>query len=306
MAEEKALDFSHLDKVYFPAAGFTKGDVLDYYRTVAPQLLPHLKNRPLTLERYPEGVDADSFYQKNAPSYFPDWLRTVAVTYERAGKTVHHPLVDDEAGLLYLVNLGTITFHTFLSRQQDVEHPDILVIDVDPAGDEPSGNGSGGSRPPTDPPENERRMFAQAREATLILREELRTLQMDPLLKTSGKKGLHLALPLDRTRTHAEVRNSLVELFERLVARHPALLTRELRKEKRRGRVYLDTLRMALGATLVPPYVVRATPYASVSMPITFAELEDVKTAREFTILNAPSRLAEKGDLWAGLVSKRS
>lgn len=290
---EKTLTLSHPDKVYFPGVGITKGDVLDYYRAVSPYLLPHLKDRPLTLERFPEGVDAESFYQKNAASYFPEWLRTFPVTYDRSGKTVHHPLVDDEADLLYLANLGTLTFHTFLSRTTDVEHPDILVIDIDPPDDAQTGDG-------------ERQMFAQAVEAAIILREELRSLGIEPLVKTSGKRGLHLAMPLDGTLGYTEVRNSLVKLFDRLVARHPTLLTREMRKEKRESRVYLDALRMALGATLVPPYVVRATPYASVSMPVSFEELPELKTARDFTIKNSPDRLAERGDPWAGLVTERS
>ena len=114
--------------------GVTKGEVLAYYHDVAPFLLPHLRDRPLTLERYPEGVDGESFYQKDVPSYYPEWLHTFSKKYERAGKVVHHPLVDDLADLLYLVNLGTLTFHTILARIDDPAHPDVLVIDVDPPG----------------------------------------------------------------------------------------------------------------------------------------------------------------------------
>jgi bifunctional non-homologous end joining protein LigD len=176
----KQVRLSHRDKVYFPAVGLTKGDVLAYYRGVARYLLPHLHERPLVMERWPEGVENGSFYQKDAPSYFPAWLRTHAVHYRPSGKTDHHALADDVADLLYLVNQGALTLHTFLSRTTDLQHPDILVIDVDPP-EEASG------------PEG----FRQAVETALLLREELASLEMDPLVKTSGKRGLHLALPLD-------------------------------------------------------------------------------------------------------------
>jgi bifunctional non-homologous end joining protein LigD len=280
----KQVHLTHREKVFFPTTGLTKGDVLAYYRAVAPCLLPHLRDRPLVMERWPEGVESGSFYQKDAPSYFPPWLRTEAVHYAHSGKTDHHPLADDVADLLYLVNQGALTLHTFLSRADDLEHPDILVIDIDPP-EEASGPAG----------------FHQAVDSAFRLREELTALGMDPLVKTSGKRGLHLALPLDGSLDYPQARETLAQLFDRLVARYPDLLTRDIRKAHRGGRVYLDALRMALGATVVPAYVVRATATATVSMPVTWEELPGIESGAAFDITNAPARLQYTGDLWASL-----
>lgn len=272
--------------MYFPQVGVTKGEVLAYYHDVAPLLLPHLRDRPLTLERYPQGVDGKSFYQKDTPAHYPEWLPTFAKRYERAGKVVHHPVVGDLAGLLYLVNLGTLTFHTILAHTGDPTHPDIMVIDVDP----PAREG--------DPPEAS---FALAREAAHLLREQLQRDGLEPLVKTSGKRGLHLGLPLAGDLDFAQIRDALAQLFDRVIERRPDLLTRETRKAKRGGRVYLDALRMAHGASVVPPYVVRATPVASVSMPLTWEELDQVDDPLAFTVRTAPKRLDGRGDLWSAL-----
>ena len=128
----RKVRLTHTDRIYFPEAGITKGHIIRYYLDISPLLLPHLRDRPLNLERFPEGVGAESFYQKNAPTFFPSWLRTFPVDYPRAHKINRHVLVDDAAGLIYLANLGTITFHAFLSRIDDLTHPDLLILDVDP------------------------------------------------------------------------------------------------------------------------------------------------------------------------------
>lgn len=286
----KLVLITHPERIYFPDTGITKGEVLAYYRDVAPYLLPHLAGRPMVMERWPEGIAEHSFYQKDAPSYFPDWLRRHPMSYRRAGKTVHHPLVDDAADLLYLVNLGTLTLHAFLSRLPDLEHPDHVVIDIDPPPDSRASEGSGA-----------RDAFLLAVEAAHLFREELAGMGMDPLVKTSGKRGLHLALPLDGALDFGEVRASLTALFNRLITRYPHRLTREARLDRRGGRVYLDALRMALGATVVPPYVVRPTPGATVSMPVTWEELDHLEDPTAFTVRTALPRLALTGDLWAPL-----
>ncbi len=286
---------THPDRVYFPEPGITKGEVLAYYRDVAPFLLPHLAGRPLVLERWPEGITGQSFYQKDLPTFVPDWLRRHTMEYRHAQRTVHHPLVDDVADLLYLVNLGTLTLHAFLSRAVDLEHPDHLVIDIDPPHPEPSRAGGPG------PPATTDDAFALAIETAHLLRDELVSAGMDPLVKTSGKHGLHLGLPLDGSLDFGDVRAVLTDLFDRVISRHPDRLTRESRLERRDGRVYLDALRMALGATVVPPYVVRPTPQATVSMPVTWQELARLRSPDVFTVRTAPARLAQSGDLWAGL-----
>jgi len=286
---------THPDRIYFPEPGITKGEVLAYYRDVAPYLLPHVAGRPLVLERWPEGITGQSFYQKDLPTFVPDWLRRHTMDYRHAGRLVHHPLVDDVADLLYLVNLGTLTLHAFLSRTADVEHPDHLVIDIDPPKPEQTGAAKPGR--PAAPA-----AFSLAVEAAHLLRDELLSAGMEPLVKTSGKQGLHLALPLDGSLDFAEVRTSLADLFDRLIRRHPDRLTRESRLQQRDGRVYLDALRMALGATVVPPYVVRPTPQATVSMPVTWQELGRMESPDVFTVRTAPARLARTGDLWAALI----
>ncbi|NLE73096.1 MAG: hypothetical protein GX604_00460 [Actinobacteria bacterium] len=284
----RMLRLTNTDRVYFPAAGLTKGHLLHYYREVAPFFLPHLRNRPLSLERFPEGVDAPSFYQKNAPAFFPSWLRTFPIEYRRARKIDRHVLVDDAAGLVYLANLGTITFHTFLSRIDDLSHPDILIIDIDP--------------PPADSHSLEE-AFEAAAQTALLLKVELQLLGMKPHVKTSGKRGIHLGLPLDGNLTYEELRHSLAQLFARLTETHPDLATRAMRKERRQGRVYLDAQRMALGATVVPPYTVRPTPTATISMPVTWDELETLPHGQTFTMANTLERLATVGDLWAAVIT---
>ena len=288
---KKEVTLTHLDRVYYPGPGYTKADVLDYYLSVAPYLLPHVRGRPLTLERWPEGVDDDSFFQKDASSYFPKWLKTFPVRRKDGLKTVHYPLVEDEADLLYLVNLGTLTFHSQMSRVDDPEHPDLMVIDIDP----PESAAVDGSPDPNQTP------FARAATVAFLLRDYLLGAGYDPVVKTSGKRGVHLAFRLDRHLTYKEARAHLRRLFAELARRHPHLLTTEIRKNKREGRVYLDALRMSFGATIVPPYVARATPEATVSMPVTWQELNDLPDGRAFTIRTAIARLKREGDLWKAL-----
>jgi bifunctional non-homologous end joining protein LigD len=294
----KEVALTHLDRVYFPEAGYTKAEVLDYYLQVAPYLLPHIKDRPLTLERWPEGIDNGSFFQKNASPYFPHWLRTFPVESKDRRKIVHFPLIDDEADLLYLVNQGTVTFHTTMSHTIDPDHPDLMVLDVDPP-DEPSAIQTS---PVGQPHTMEASAFRLAAEVAMLLRERLRAAGFDPVVKTSGKRGVHLAFRLESGQDYTEARAQLGRLFAELAERHPTLLTTLIRKNKRQGRVYLDALRMSPGATIVPPYVVRPTPGATVSMPVTWEELENLGDGGGCTIKTALARLAKTGDLWAELV----
>ncbi|MFH0915872.1 MAG: hypothetical protein V1912_05430 [bacterium] len=299
----KEVTFTHLDRIYYPDPGYTKAEVIDYYLRVAPYLLPHIKHRPLTLERWPEGVEDESFFQKNASSYFPSWLRTFPVERKDHQKIVHYPLVDDEADLLYLVNQGTITFHTQMSRVDDPEHPDLMVLDVDPPEVERAGTGGAGKGKAREAAAAGSTPFERAAEVAVLLREQLRAAGWDPVVKTSGKRGLHLAFPLEGDLDYTQARTQLEALFAEVAGRNPTLLTTQIRKNKREGRVYLDALRMSPGATIVPPYVARPTPEATVSMPLAWEELETLPDARGFTIKTAPARLEETGDLWAGLLA---
>ncbi len=314
----KEVRLTHLERLYYPQAGITKAEVLDYYLRVAPYLLPHLRGRPLTLERWPEGIEDGSFFQKNASSYFPSWLRTHAVERKDHQKIVHFPLVEDEADLLYLVNQGTLTFHAQMARVDDPEHPDIMVLDVDPPESE-AGPGGGGGAPrgatggadtatggAAGAPAPLSTPFRRAAAVALLLRDLLREAGYNPVVKTSGKRGVHLAFPLSGELDYTEARAQLEALFENLVARHPTLLTTHIRKNKREGRVYLDALRMSPGATIVPPYVARPTDEATVSMPVTWEELETLADGRGFTVKTTLARLEITGDLWADLVKEAS
>jgi bifunctional non-homologous end joining protein LigD len=297
----KEVVLTHLDRVYYPDPGYTKAEVLDYYLTVAPYLLPHIRKRPLTLERWPEGVEDASFFQKNASEYFPSWLDTFAVERKDHRKTIHYPLIEDEADLLYLVNQGTITFHSQMARVDDPKHPDLMVLDVDPPeGGALSTPRAAASREAVRADETP---FQKAAEVALLLREQLRLEGWDPVVKTSGKRGVHLAFRLTGDLDYDAARAQLKDLFERVAARHPKLLTTMIRKAKRGGRVYLDALRMSEGATIVPPYVARPTPIATVSMPVTWQELETLPDGNAFTIDTALARLEKVGDLWAGLIA---
>ncbi len=317
----KEVQLTHLDRLYYPQAGLTKGDILDYYLTVSPYLLPHLRGRPLTLERWPEGVEDGSFFQKDASPYFPPWLRTFPVERKDHQKVVHYPLADDAADLLYLVNLGTLTFHTQMARIDDPEHPDIMVLDVDPPEVPPEAPPATPQEPPPGARSEKRpearnpalpgpssgaggstlTPFQRAAEVAFLLREALKQAGFDPLVKTSGKRGVHLAFPLTGDLDYSQARVQLKELFASLVKRHPRLLTTDIRKAKRGGRVYLDALRMSPGATIVPPYVTRPTPEATVSTPVTWEELAHLQDGLAFTVLTVPARLAWTGDLWAPL-----
>jgi bifunctional non-homologous end joining protein LigD len=291
----KEVAFTHLDRVYYPGPGYTKAEVLNYYLRVAPYLIPHIKDRPVTLERWPEGIEDGSFFQKNASSYFPGWLRTYAVERKDHQKIVHYPLVEDEADLLYLVNQGTITFHTQMSRIDDPDHPDLMVLDIDPPEDDGAGLAGADGAAVSTP-------FGRAAEVAFLLREQLRAAGWDPVVKTSGKRGLHLAFRLFGGLDYDNARAQLDILFTELARRHPTLLTTHIRKNRREGRVYLDALRMSPGATIVPPYVARPTPEATVSMPVAWEELETLRDGHSFTIDTAIARLEKTGDLWKGLL----
>ena len=293
----KEVHLTHLDRVYYPETGYTKAEVLDYYASVAPYLLPHLSGRALTLERWPEGIDDASFFQKDASGYFPEWLHTFPVERKDHHKVIHYPLIEDEADLLYLVNQGTLTFHTQMSRVDDPDHPDLMVLDVDPPEDQAAAS------PGTAPgPGRGTTPFRRAAEVAFLLRGLLQEAGWDPVVKTSGKRGLHLAFRLSGDLDYAAARSQLEKLFAEAAARHPELLTTQIRKAKRGGRVYLDALRMSPGATIVPPYVARPTQEATVSMPVTWEELETLPDGRGFTIKTALTRLAATGDLWARLL----
>jgi bifunctional non-homologous end joining protein LigD len=279
--DDRAVKFTHTDKVMFPAAGLTKGDLLDYYDRVAERLLPHLRDRPMTLERFPDGLKEGGphFWQKNTPAYYPRWIPRVPIGTED-GKEVQYLLVNDRPTLLYLVNQGTITFHAWFSRWQTPDRPDFVLFDIDP----------------------HQSTFASAIRVAKELRAVLEEDGESGFLKTSGKTGLHVVTPWKRQEQYGAVREWARSIASRVVQRIPQIATIERRIGKRGGRVYLDVEQNAKGKHVVPPYVVRATPTATVSMPIEWKNLTARLEPKKFTIETAPKLLVRKRDTWRSLL----
>jgi bifunctional non-homologous end joining protein LigD len=279
----RKVELTHPDKILFPEAGLTKRDVFRYYERIADRLLPYLKDRPATLERLPEGLTgpkAPHFWQKDTPDYYPDWIPRVALPTER-GTTVHYVLVNDAATLLYLVNQGTITFHIWASRVQDLDRPDFVLFDLDPG----------------------KATFADAREVARALHAALDREGVDSFVKTSGKTGLHVLVPWTAPGGYDEARSWASEIARRVATENPDRATLEIRKASRGRRVYIDVLQNARGHHAVPPYVIRAVPAATISTPLKWSELTDSLDPASFTPKTIFRRLSRlKQDPWAELV----
>jgi bifunctional non-homologous end joining protein LigD len=266
--------FTHLDKVMFPDVGITKGGVIEFYRRIAPRLLPFLRDRPATLERLPEGIGNGKtlhFWQKNIPETYPDWIMRVDLPTEQ-GKSVHYALVNDLETLLYLVNQGTLTFHIWFSRMQDLDRPDFVLFDLDP------GHASFGD------------VVDVARELHAILNDE----GVDSFPKTSGKTGLHVLVPWTAAGGYDAARGWALRVGERVVQNMPSRATVERSKAKRGGRVYVDVMQNARGHHAVPPYVLRAVPGAPVSMPLHWREIKAGLRPTDFNIRGIFSQLSRR------------
>jgi bifunctional non-homologous end joining protein LigD len=269
-----ATTFTNTDKVWFPDAGLTKGDVLKFYERIAPRLLPYLRDRPVTLERLPDGLagkDAQHFWQKDTPAYYPDWIPRVELPNER-GKVIHYALVNDKASLLYLVNQGAVTFHPWFSRIHDLDHPDFVLFDLD-LGEAAFGD-----------------VVTVARELHRLLRAE----RQRAFVKTSGKSGLHVLVPWKAAGGFDESRAWAHGIAERVVEALPEQATVETRKARRGKRVYVDTLQNARGHHAVPPYVVRAVPAATVSTPLRWEDLTADLDPAKYNVATIFRRLARQ------------
>jgi len=270
---------THPEKVLFPDDGITKGEIATYYETIAPVLLPHIRNRPVTMERYPSGIGKKGFWQKDVSKGFPEWLQRVAVP--KKDGTVHHPLVTDVRSLLWIVNQNTITPHVWVTRVPDLYHPDVCVFDLDPSRD--------------DEPE-------VLRQATLALRDLLDELGLPSWVKTTGSKGFHIVVPLDGSARTDEVERFAHAVGRLMVARDPDHLTQEFSKADRGGRILVDTGRNGYSATFATPYAVRAKAGAPVSAPCTWEEVARGEVLpRSFTVRTLPERVARVGDLWSDM-----
>ncbi|MEV5378421.1 non-homologous end-joining DNA ligase [Streptomyces nondiastaticus] len=257
-------------------AALTKADLAEYYRKAARRMLPHLRGRPLMLERCPDGTDGECFMQKDVPGHFPGWVHRAELAKEDG--TVTHVVCDDTATLVYLAGQACITPHRWLSRADRPDCPDRLVVDLDPPGASPGD-------------------FTAVREAALLLRELLDELRLPSMVMTTGSRGLHVLVPLDRRAPFDDVRAFARDLADVLAARNPAGLTTEPRKAARKGRLYLDVQRNAYAQTAVAPYAVRARPGAPVATPLSWDEVGDPElTAGRWTLTTIGSRLGH--DPW--------
>lgn len=269
---------THPEKVLFPDDGITKGDVAAYYEAMAPIMLPHLRGRPITMERYPAGIGNQGFWQKDVSKGFPEWLQRVEVP--KKDGVVHHPVVTDTKSLLWIANQNTITQHVWASRVPDLDKPDLCVFDLDPSDDDADA----------------------VRTAALNLRDLLEELGLPSWVKTTGSKGFHIVVPLDRETPIGAVDRFAGAVGQFFVTLYPKTLTQEFSKSDRHGRIYVDTGRNGYGATFAAPYTIRAKRGAPVSAPCAWDELErgEVKP-NSFTLRTMPERIAAVGDVWKGI-----
>jgi bifunctional non-homologous end joining protein LigD len=275
------IEISNREKLFFPDSALTKGDLIDYYDDLADVMLPHLKRYPVSMQRFPDGLDEEGFYNKDAPDYFPDWIDTVKFP-KREGGSFQAPIVNSKAALIYLANQAVVTFHPYLARTGDLEKPDKMIYDLDP----PEGTSD----------------YGAVRQAALDLHNVLEELNLTSFVQTTGSEGFHVLVPLDREQGFDTVREFATGVARVLVQRHGDKYTLEQRKKKREGRIFLDMLRNAYGATAVAPYSARARPGAPIATPISWQELREGASPRDWSIKTIIRRMGQKDDPWAGIM----
>jgi bifunctional non-homologous end joining protein LigD len=284
---KRFVRLSNLDKPFWPEEGITKGDLLRYYRDVAPTLLPHLRDRPFTMKRYPDGWQGKPFFRKNVANYAPAWIRRIDVQVTSRGtqdrRAIEVPVVNDELALLWMVNTGCIECHTWYSRIDKLERPDWVVFDLDPSADIG---------------------FAETVEVALLVKRTLDALALDSFPKTSGALGLHVLVPIERRHTYDETRWFATEVARRIAGRHPDIATTEWSKAKRRG-VLIDASQNAKGKTIASVYSVRPMPGAPVSTPLRWAEVNETLDASTYTMDAVLRRLRRHGDLYEGVLKTK-
>jgi len=270
----REVKFSNLDKIFWPEEKYTKGNLIEYYRSMAPWLLPYLKNRPVVLTRYPDGINGKSFYQKDAPGFVPDWIQTIPIWSEDTQRDIQYFVSNDVETLVYLVNLGTIPLHIWMSRIDDLTRPDWCLIDLDP----------------------KEAPFEHVITLAKTMRKLCEQVDMPAFIKTTGKSGLHIMLPLGRQMNYQQSLQFAI-LFARLVTdRHPDIATTQRTISKREGKVYVDAFQNRAGQLMVSAYSVRPSPGAPVSMPIEWDEVNAKLHNSNWTIKNALKWMDKLGE----------
>jgi len=283
----RRLTVSNLEKVLYRSGGFTKRKVIDYYVRVAPFLVPHLAGRPLTMKRYPDGVDGEYFYEKNAPKHRPDWVKTAPVYSRHNRRTLEYILVDDLPTLVWLANLASLELHPSLSRAEDLNRPTMMVFDLDPG-----------------PPAN----VVQCAQVALWLRELFEQFGLKSFAKTSGSKGLQIYVPLNTATTYDATKGFAHAVARLLAERHPELVVSEMKKEVRGGKVFIDWSQNDEHKTTVSVYSLRARERPTVSTPVTWEEVEEAWTKKKveklvFEAGQVLERCDDMGDLFAPLLT---
>lgn len=280
----RRVRLTNLGKIFWREEGITKRDLLQYYADVAPALLPHLRDRAMVMKRYPNGARGKCFFMKRVPEPHPAWIETCSISH-KSGNVIDFPMVQDLASLLWVVNLGCIDLNQWYARCDDVDRPDYLHFDLDP--------GPGVK-------------FPKVLDAALVVRDALEALDMSPLVKTTGSKGVHVYVPIKRGLLQKQVWTFAKALAQALAGKHPKLLTSEYRIAARpKGRVLVDYNQNAWGRTLASIYSPRPKSGATVSTPVSWTEIERGVAIEDFHIGNVPARLKTLGDLWKPLLASR-
>ncbi|MGQ9824471.1 MAG: non-homologous end-joining DNA ligase [Desulfotomaculales bacterium] len=279
-AAGRNVELTNLEKIFWPGEGLTKAHLIKYYTEIAPVILPYLYNRPLVMKRYPDGIAGKAFYQKEAPEYTPSWIKTHPLSHSQ--KTVNYIICNDLATLVWLANQACIEMHAFLSKKDELDFPDIVVFDLDPAKGIP---------------------FSQVQEVALLIGQVLRKLDLRAFAQTSGARGLHLFVPVNPVYNFQTVCRIALKIAGKITRRHPALATLERKVENRKGKVYIDCLQNGRGKTVAFPYSLRPFPGAPVSTPLSWAEIERGRIEPSaFNIGTVFDRLKEHGDLFRELL----
>lgn len=278
----KQLQLSNLEKLYWPKEKISKGDLIRYYETMAPFILPYLKNRPLSLKRNPNGIRDDGFYQKDAGDIAPDWIKTANVHSESTGKIIHYLICNDLKSLLFIANLGCIEMNPWNSTITKTGNPDYLVIDIDPS---------------------EKNSFDEVIEVAQVLKDVLAAIKIKGYCKTSGASGLHIYIPCHKKYSYEQVRQFAHLLAGRVQEQLPQITTLERSLSKRKkNQIYIDYLQNSRGQTLASAYSVRPKPGATVSTPLDWNEVKQGLHPSLFTMKNIYKRVQKKGDLFKGVL----
>ncbi len=272
-----SVEITHPDKILFGKSGLTKLDLINYYQAVAPIMMPHLDDRPISMQRFPNGIADEGFYQKDASDYFPDWVTHVPIAKAEGG-TVDYVVIDKPATLIYLANQNCITPHVWLSKKDNLNKPDRMIFDLDPA---------------------EKLPFSATQNVAQKLKKTLDDLGLPTFCMLTGSRGAHIVVPLKRTHTFDETRQFAHDVATLLAQTFPKLITVDVHKTKRGNKVFIDWLRNGFGSTAVAPYAVRARENAPVAMPLAWKELLAPKMiSQKYTIKNAGKRINKVGDMW--------